>query len=132
MLLPAPGRRDCTPPIGCGSLKMAFPRAFALSIFAVVAAAATLQWGATADFHEEDSPYLSAQEWSMMAMEWPMPEPGMVSTYAYTSPDGMDMIGYVAAPLGMSEAPPVVLIVPDWDGISAYEKDRAKLYAMAG
>jgi dienelactone hydrolase len=53
----------------------------------------------------------------------------------YTDVDGAALTGYYTAPDMMGDTNktvPTVVILPDWDGVNTYEKDRATLLAMSG
>jgi cephalosporin-C deacetylase-like acetyl esterase len=51
----------------------------------------------------------------------------------YNGTDGAQLRGYLAMPEGKWERPlPAVVIIPDWDGVNAYEKERALALAELG
>jgi dienelactone hydrolase len=56
-----------------------------------------------------------------------------VTAVNYTDVDGAELTGYLAKPAMMeSGVVPAVVILPDWDGVNTYEKERATLLAESG
>jgi len=55
-----------------------------------------------------------------------------VTPIGYTDIDGTDLQGYIAFPANMKKRVPAVVILPDWDGVNTYEKERASMLAESG
>lgn len=56
-----------------------------------------------------------------------------VTAEEYFDIDGFQLVGYKATPtLAVDEIVPAVVIVPDWDGVNAYEQQRASMLADLG
>jgi dienelactone hydrolase len=61
------------------------------------------------------------------------PKEFQVQTVPYEDVDGTRMQGYLAMPSAEWTRPlPAVVIIPDWDGVNAYEKQRATMLADMG
>ncbi|KAG1663323.1 hypothetical protein FOA52_006282 [Chlamydomonas sp. UWO 241] len=99
------------------------PMALAAAVLLVMVVAALSVARAAAERPTPD-------ELKAMAAAFPHPTPGTVKSYNYTDAMGENLVGYLALPSACAVPPPLILIVPDNTGISAYEKARAHLFAQ--
>jgi dienelactone hydrolase len=87
-----------------------------------------------ADLRSWESAYQFVNEaFGIMAYEDVQPDVISVTPVNYTGVDGADLRGYLAMPEDGWQRPlPAVIIVPDWDGVNAYEQERATALAKLG
>mmetsp|Transcript_9636 Transcript_9636/g.21405 ORF Transcript_9636/g.21405 Transcript_9636/m.21405 type:complete len:570 (-) Transcript_9636:180-1889(-) len=92
------------------------------------------RYDAWADARSWESAYQFTQETlDIVAHESAKPDEIAVEAVKYTAADGTAMMGWLALPEQKWKRPlPAVIILPDWDGVNDYEKQRATALAKNG
>lgn len=90
-------------------------------------------WADTRSWHAMNE-FLS-EAFGITEFEGNRPDMFDVTAINYTDTNGTELTGYFAAPISMADnmtTVPTVVIIPDWDGVNDYEKERATLLAKSG
>eukprot|EP00549_Striatella_unipunctata_P025574 CAMPEP_0118725752 /NCGR_PEP_ID=MMETSP0800-20121206/33314_1 /TAXON_ID=210618 ORGANISM="Striatella unipunctata, Strain CCMP2910" /NCGR_SAMPLE_ID=MMETSP0800 /ASSEMBLY_ACC=CAM_ASM_000638 /LENGTH=1077 /DNA_ID=CAMNT_0006634485 /DNA_START=1 /DNA_END=3234 /DNA_ORIENTATION=+ len=71
-----------------------------------------------------------AEAFGLISYDGMQPDALDVTAVNYTGVDGTSLTGYISFPEATPS--PAVIIIPDWDGVNEYEKERATLLADLG
>jgi dienelactone hydrolase len=87
-----------------------------------------------ADMHSwEDTHLFLLETFAEIEHTSNIPKDFKVQAVPYEDVDGTKLQGYLAMPSAEWKRPlPAVVIIPDWDGVNAYEKKRATMLAEMG
>lgn len=90
-------------------------------------------WADTRSWHSM-SKFL-AEAFGITAFEGNKPANFDVAEVNYTDVNGKELRGYLSLPestMDNNKTIPTVIIIPDWDGVNTYEKERATILALEG